>query len=344
MSLKVIFGKEAKRTLKIPSNIFQLHFMTVGMFPALLNQKYVCKYIDEDGDLITVADDQDLIAMKNTMGPNYQIIIYEEKHAGLDLVPIPDTELSREFEFKELQLILNNNIDEEKKVSDEEVVKKKDKPIIDKSVKGQIEEEKDTFEQIRNELKNLFTIRKGLEEFLTDLRHQIETFEVECKPSLENNELLNEMQGLKRKVTSDHSKTCEKIEELQKKLHQSSQPIYSNGQFDLLHLLKKEGESKPSEQAIDPTKCGHHIGKESELPCLLPHFGPCTHQRKIKDPEYPKEIHERALKFLEVVDDSIPLFKILEIVAQNKGLSDEEIMVNILNEVEEANYKDDDVN
>eukprot|EP01017_Pseudomicrothorax_dubius_P034977 TRINITY_DN484_c0_g1_i1.p1 TRINITY_DN484_c0_g1~~TRINITY_DN484_c0_g1_i1.p1 ORF type:complete len:619 (+),score=218.28 TRINITY_DN484_c0_g1_i1:71-1927(+) len=82
MSFKIVLKDETKRVAKIPESFASMIEAIKSAFKGKISASFVTKYIDADGDYVTVASEEDFVAMVQTANGNIKVIIMEDPLAN----------------------------------------------------------------------------------------------------------------------------------------------------------------------------------------------------------------------------------------------------------------------
>eukprot|EP01017_Pseudomicrothorax_dubius_P034981 TRINITY_DN484_c0_g1_i5.p1 TRINITY_DN484_c0_g1~~TRINITY_DN484_c0_g1_i5.p1 ORF type:complete len:506 (+),score=145.04 TRINITY_DN484_c0_g1_i5:23-1540(+) len=78
MSFKIVLKDETKRVAKIPESFVSMIEAIKSAFKGKCPASFVTKYIDSDGDYVTVASEEDFVAMVQSANGKIKVLIYDD--------------------------------------------------------------------------------------------------------------------------------------------------------------------------------------------------------------------------------------------------------------------------
>eukprot|EP01017_Pseudomicrothorax_dubius_P011894 TRINITY_DN1458_c0_g1_i1.p1 TRINITY_DN1458_c0_g1~~TRINITY_DN1458_c0_g1_i1.p1 ORF type:complete len:365 (+),score=134.40 TRINITY_DN1458_c0_g1_i1:143-1237(+) len=352
MSFKIVYGDEIKRITKAPESFAELEQAIKKAFKGLQDSEFVAKYLDSDGDLITVSNEQDFTAMKEAIHTNFRIIVYDNKHGKVNLLPSFEEEKeSKEVVGKpkeEEPLIENLNEKNQKEAPNEPVVKERKADELPPQVeeKGPSNEIEDRIEALQKKILELKEHKRQQKEMVREMWSQVG---LKDSHPFHEREYLKDFREVKAQVEAENKKIKETIKSLKHELN------------ELLKTQKQEEKQKgkgnnhpfqgfakcPLFQGVQKTvqKVVHTFSPKNQIPPpYVEEEKPWIKNRRNPEEYYgdqnikkyknfsklafggpkspPKDLELRALKIAELLDQ-MDYYKILTFVNQHKDFPDE---------------------
>eukprot|EP01017_Pseudomicrothorax_dubius_P011895 TRINITY_DN1458_c0_g1_i2.p1 TRINITY_DN1458_c0_g1~~TRINITY_DN1458_c0_g1_i2.p1 ORF type:complete len:361 (+),score=126.62 TRINITY_DN1458_c0_g1_i2:143-1225(+) len=356
MSFKIVYGDEIKRITKAPESFAELEQAIKKAFKGLQDSEFVAKYLDSDGDLITVSNEQDFTAMKEAIHTNFRIIVYDNKHGKVNLLPSFEEEKeSKEVVGKpkeEEPLIENLNEKNQKEAPNEPVVKERKADELPPQVeeKGPSNEIEDRIEALQKKILELKEHKRQQKEMVREMWSQVG---LKDSHPFHEREYLKDFREVKAQVEAENKKIKETIKSLKHELNEllktqkqeekqkgkgNYNPFQDFSKWPLVQVVSKAFQ-KVADTIIPKNQPPSFVIPLTDNERFPEQFYGDPNIRKYKNfsklafggpKSPPKDLELRALKIAELLDP-MDYYAILRFVAQHKDFPDD-IITELLTE------------
>eukprot|EP01017_Pseudomicrothorax_dubius_P011897 TRINITY_DN1458_c0_g1_i4.p1 TRINITY_DN1458_c0_g1~~TRINITY_DN1458_c0_g1_i4.p1 ORF type:complete len:360 (+),score=138.18 TRINITY_DN1458_c0_g1_i4:143-1222(+) len=355
MSFKIVYGDEIKRITKAPESFAELEQAIKKAFKGLQDSEFVAKYLDSDGDLITVSNDHDFTAMKEAIHANFRVLIYDKKHEEVNLVPFPEEEEADKEVVekpKEEEPLIKNLSENEKEEPKEPVVEERkadELPPPQVEEKGPSNEIEDRIEALQKKILELKEHKRQQKEMVREMWSQVG---LKDSHPFHEREYLKDFREVKAQVEAENKKIKETIKELKHELNEllktqkqeekqkekGNNPFQGFSKWPLVQVVSKAFQKVADTlmPKYQPPTCVIPLTDNERFPEQFygdPNIRKYKNFSKLafggpKSP--PKDLELRALKIAELLDP-MDYYAILRFVAQHKDFPDD-IITELLTE------------